>query len=88
MELIPILTRAESLFRRFERTVHAIDKKNHFPEPSTARKPTAANNKGKSPATETANTDANADTRVISPELWTLLRRDIPWSHGARMSPS
>jgi hypothetical protein len=52
MELIPILTRAESLFRRFERTVEAIDKKNNFPAPSThQRKPTqeSASIKGKSP---------------------------------------
>ncbi|KAF7158043.1 hypothetical protein CNMCM5623_002555 [Aspergillus felis] len=52
MELVPILTRAESLFRRFERTVEAIDKKNNFPAPSThQRKPTqeSASNKGKSP---------------------------------------
>lgn len=34
MELVPILTRAESLFCRFERTVEAIDKKNNFPTPS------------------------------------------------------
>ncbi|KAE8354758.1 rab-GTPase-TBC domain-containing protein [Aspergillus coremiiformis] len=41
MELVPILTRAESLFRRFERAVQAIDKKNNFPTPSTLhRKPT------------------------------------------------
>ncbi|KAI9934030.1 hypothetical protein ASPWEDRAFT_36016 [Aspergillus wentii DTO 134E9] len=41
MDLIPILTRAESLFRRFERTVQAIDKKNNFPAPPThQRKPT------------------------------------------------
>ncbi|KAF4178706.1 hypothetical protein CNMCM8694_004853 [Aspergillus lentulus] len=52
MELVPILTRAESLFRRFERTVEAIDKKNNFPAPSThQRKPTqeSASTKGKSP---------------------------------------
>ncbi|PYH48150.1 GTPase-activating protein GYP7 [Aspergillus saccharolyticus JOP 1030-1] len=56
MELIPILTRAESLFHRFERAVQAIDKKNNFPSPSPTtyqRKPNAStaenNNKGKSP---------------------------------------
>lgn len=37
MELVPILTRAESLFRRFERTVQTIDKKNNFPAPPSAR---------------------------------------------------
>jgi hypothetical protein len=53
MELIPTLTRAESLFRRFERAVEAIDKKNNFPAPSThQRKPIQSSldaNKGKSP---------------------------------------
>ncbi|GLB10005.1 GTPase activating protein [Aspergillus tubingensis] len=55
MELIPILTRAESLFHRFERAVQAIDKKNNFPAPAAhQRKPTqdsstSTNNKGKSP---------------------------------------
>ncbi|PYI10745.1 putative GTPase activating protein [Aspergillus sclerotiicarbonarius CBS 121057] len=54
MELVPILTRAESLFHRFERAVQAIDKKNNFPAPAAhQRKPTqdssASPNKGKSP---------------------------------------
>ena len=114
MDLIPILTRAESLFRRFERTVQAIDKKNNFPVPSTAhqRKPTTqtgsdnngnGNGKGKSPqraqgtssgvsagysssappGTGTLPGSADGtDTRVISPELRMLLRRDIPWSRS------
>lgn len=115
MDLIPILTRAESLFRRFERTVQAIDKKNNFPIPSTAhqRKPTTqtgsdnngnGNGKGKLPQRPqgtssgvsagpsgtgtgigTAPSPLNADgtdTRVISPELRMLLRRDIPWSRS------
>ncbi|PYH94264.1 putative GTPase activating protein [Aspergillus ellipticus CBS 707.79] len=54
IELVPILTRAESLFHRFERSVQAIDKKNNFPAPAAhQRKPTqdstTSNNKGKSP---------------------------------------
>ncbi|KAL5364781.1 rab-GTPase-TBC domain-containing protein [Aspergillus floccosus] len=54
MELIPILTRAESLFRRFERAVQAIDKKNNFPTPAAhQRRPATADpsspDKGKSP---------------------------------------
>ena len=110
MDLIPILTRAESLFRRFERTVQAIDKKNNFPIPSTAhqRKPitqTGSDNDGKGkspqraqgtssgvsagssssapPGTGTLPGSADGtDTRVISPELRMLLRRDIPWSRS------
>lgn len=55
MELVPILTRAESLFKRFERSVQAIDKKDNFPAAPTAhqRRPGASgpdpSNKGKSP---------------------------------------
>ena len=35
IDLIPILTKAEALFRRFQRTVEAIDKKEHFPPPKS-----------------------------------------------------
>lgn len=57
MDLVPILTRAESLFHRFERSVQAIDKKDNFPAAPTAhqRRPGAtgqdspSGSKGKSP---------------------------------------
>lgn len=58
MDLIPILTRAESLFHRFERSVQAIDKKDNFPAAPSShqRRPAsstsesaAAAGKGKSP---------------------------------------
>lgn len=90
MELIPILTRAESLFRRFQRTVEAIDKKNNFPAPSAHQRKTGSVDKGKSP--ERSSTVASSscvspgvtvqppwadkDSRVISPELRELLSRD------------
>lgn len=85
MELIPILTRAESIFRRFERTVQNIDKKKSFPAPLTQRikgkaptRPGASSgSSGSSSGVDGASPD---DPRVISPELWTLLRRDIPWA--------
>ncbi|OAX84961.1 hypothetical protein ACJ72_00663 [Emergomyces africanus] len=38
MELIPILSRAEALFHRFEKKVEAIDKKNSFPVPAARRR--------------------------------------------------
>lgn len=93
IELIPILTRAESLFHRFERTVQAIDKKSNFPAPSVRqRKPdsgTSIDDKGKSPQ-RTAATGASSSVdsvvarangtdhdRVISPELRKLLSRDV-----------
>lgn len=57
MDLVPILTRAESLFHRFERSVQAIDKKDNFPAAPAAhqRRPGAtgqdapSGSKGKSP---------------------------------------
>lgn len=57
MELLPILTRAESLFHRFERAVQAIDKKDNFPtapsahqrRPTTSTPDSSASMKGKSP---------------------------------------
>ncbi|KAJ5778870.1 hypothetical protein N7457_006590 [Penicillium paradoxum] len=57
MELLPILTPAESLFHRFERSVQAIDKKDNFPtapsahqrRPGATSQDSSASNKGKSP---------------------------------------
>ncbi|KAJ9294557.1 hypothetical protein DTO271G3_6825 [Paecilomyces variotii] len=91
IDLINILTRAESLFRRFERMVQAIDKKNNFPAPSVRqRRPdssTSADNKGKSPqrgvttGASTSSVIARANgaeqEQVISPELRQLLSRDV-----------
>lgn len=92
MELVPILTRAESIFRRFERAVQAIDKKKSFPAPLTQRakgktptaQPGASGPSGSSSGVDTGSQDE--DTRVISPELWTLLRRDIPWARDRQES--
>jgi TBC1 domain family member 15 len=43
MDLQSTLVRAEALFRRFQRTVEAIDKRNNFPAPSIRqRKPAPA----------------------------------------------
>lgn len=57
MDLVPILTRAESLFHRFERSVQAIDKRGNFPtaptahqrRPGTSDQDSSSSNKGKSP---------------------------------------
>lgn len=87
MELIPILTRAESLFRRFERVVQAVDKKNNFPTPSTLSissssssetGPRLGGQKGKSPSSQSTTDPAGVDkkVKVISPELRRLLSRE------------
>jgi hypothetical protein len=77
MELVPILTRAESLFRRFERVVQAVDKKNNFPIPSGVGTPSdSRSQKGKSPSRPTGDAGAEKQERVISPELRQLLSRE------------
>ncbi len=83
IDLQSTLLRAEGLFRRFERTVQAVDKKDNFPKaPVTQRK---------KPTTGPGSLDAFAsgsDARpvtaeggekkpLISPELRMLLDRDV-----------
>ena len=87
MDLESTLVRAESLFRRFQRTVETIDKKGNFPSAPQARQrksiqgaptpsdggaeaSTSATNNGKQPV-------GDQDARVISPELRTLLSRQV-----------
>lgn len=77
MELVPILTRAESLFRRFERVVQAVDKKNNFPIPSGAGTPSdSRSQKGKSASRPTNDAGPEKKETVISPELRQLLSRE------------
>lgn len=73
MELVPILTRAESLFRRFERSVQAIDKKDNFPSaPSATQRRTSgvnspASGKGKAPQNSSvgSTTGSNAGSSAL-----------------------
>ncbi len=71
MDLDATLIRAEALFRRFQRAVEAIDKKENFPAPrllssASAPKPAAAGAKA-----------AEAATKAITPELRKLLSRKV-----------
>ncbi|KAJ5438964.1 GTPase-activating protein GYP7 [Penicillium daleae] len=64
MDLVPILTRAESLFHRFERSVQAIDKKDNFPAPSAHQRRPASSSpdsagKGKSPQRPTVGSSSS-----------------------------
>jgi hypothetical protein len=90
MDLESTLVRAEALFRRFQRTVETIDKKGNFPSaPQEVRQrkqlAAIANGPGPSNATPQASTTgadkgkqlSDDETRVISPELRTLLSRKI-----------
>ncbi|KAI4112770.1 MAG: hypothetical protein LQ345_006131 [Seirophora villosa] len=90
IDLPSTLLRAQKLFRRFQRTVEAIDRKQSFPAPSVKqRKPVsdgpakAAAANGKKAATTgndaaTPRGAAGADEeKVISPELRSLLSRKV-----------
>ncbi|PFH57536.1 hypothetical protein XA68_14887 [Ophiocordyceps unilateralis] len=62
MDLESTLIRAESLFRKFQRLVDAVDKRNNFPPP---------------PSTSSSSPPAGDDApRVITPELRRLLSRE------------
>ena len=87
MDLESTLVRAESLYRRFQRTVETIDKKGNFPSAPEARqrKPIAGSS-GSSDSNGKASTSAtdngkqpvgDEDARVISPELRALLSRKV-----------
>lgn len=81
IELDSTLIRAEALFRRFQRRVEAVDKKQNFPKPRTPRQSSSsstpqADSEGSS---ATSNGKAKEDTapKVISPELRKLLSREV-----------
>ncbi|KAF2274255.1 GTPase activating protein [Westerdykella ornata] len=92
IDLESTLIRAESLFKRFQRTVEAIDKKHNFPAPPRARQrnstkspPTSPGPSSSSPQAITTGTDRGKqtaaefenETRVISPELRSLLSKKV-----------
>ncbi|KAL8916297.1 MAG: hypothetical protein Q9172_006368 [Xanthocarpia lactea] len=89
IDLASTLVRAQYLFRRFQRTVEAIDRKQSFPAPSIRqRKPAASDATGNGAtiddkgAATTGNDVAvpgapEPEVKVISPELRNLLSRKI-----------
>ncbi|KAL9107348.1 MAG: hypothetical protein Q9227_007713 [Pyrenula ochraceoflavens] len=85
MDLESTLVRAEGLFRRFERTVQAVDKKANFPAPKSQSQPAAAGGgttKGKSPIRNGIGEGSRKERekekeKVISPELRQLLSKKI-----------
>lgn len=82
IDLESTLIRAEALFRRFQRRVEAIDKKQNFPKPRTQRSSSSSSLQTSSQETEdepprdTGKAKEEAK-KVISPELRKLLRRDV-----------
>ncbi|KAJ5570180.1 GTPase-activating protein GYP7 [Penicillium hispanicum] len=86
MDLVPLLTRAESLFHRFERAVQAIDKKDNFPAAPTVhqRRPgpvgtlesSSSTDKGKSPQETTVG--SSSATSTGSSALQKIIDADKP----------
>ncbi|KAF2744501.1 putative GTPase activating protein [Sporormia fimetaria CBS 119925] len=91
IELEGTLVRAESLFRRFRRTVELVDKKDNFPAPQARqrKKTEGGEEEGEGSSTATASgveagkrpvgagesSGEEVEKRVISPELRALLSR-------------
>ena len=86
IDLEATLVRAESLFRRFRRTVEAIDRQEHFPAPTVRQRrpgssaggqrstPGAAASGADRPEGRTEEPDgARARARIVTPELRSLL---------------
>lgn len=89
IDLPSTLVRAETLFRRFQRSVEAIDKKQNFPAPTVRQRKPVETEPGKQNAA-TTGADAGPSTgkavaqgigaekeKVISPELRMLLSRKV-----------
>lgn len=74
MDLESTLIRAERLFRKFQRAVEAIDKKGNFPGP---RKSVGSASDPAKPATAAKGKEAEALSKVITPELRKLLSRKV-----------
>lgn len=90
IDLESTLVRAESLFRRFQRTVETIDKKGNFPSapqarqrksiasPPTSPGPSNTNGQAATSATDKGKQPTGEeDGKVISPELRGLLSRKV-----------
>lgn len=88
IDLESTLIRAEALFRRFQRLVDAIDKKQNFPAPRVQRASSSAaadtpppsspsSPANARPATAAGKAKAEAPKKVISPELRKLLSRNV-----------
>ncbi|KAK7432469.1 GTPase activating protein [Neonectria magnoliae] len=91
IDLEQILIRAETLFKRFQRLVEAVDKKQNFPAPRLHQKTASTSSTvagpsspgAKSPAKSSAKSPARGketaapQPKVITPELRKLLSRDV-----------
>ncbi|KAG5990898.1 hypothetical protein E4U43_004164 [Claviceps pusilla] len=84
MDLESTLIRAEALYRKFQRLVEAIDKKQNFPAPRPSSSSSGGPSSGAaevraqtSPAGNNKGKETEARQKVISPELRRLLSRKV-----------
>lgn len=78
IDLESTLIRAEALFRRFQRLVEAVDKRDNFPPPRTESPGQSNASTAKQPPPKgKANTGSPNQERVITPELRKLLSRKV-----------
>ena len=84
IDLESTLIRAEALFKRYQRLVEAVDKKQNFPAPRV-QSPSSAST-GDAPSTSKDNNNKNApdnkgkepeQEKIITPELRKLLSREV-----------
>lgn len=85
MDLESTLIRAEALFRRFQRLIEAIDKKQNFPPPRAVRKDQPSPSSASSPRSSRTSPQSGASNgktpeqaqKTITPELRKLLSRQV-----------
>lgn len=81
MDLESTLIRAEALFRKFQRVVEAVDKKDNFPAPRLNPKPTNDDSSSKGKGKGKTSVDKEPATpfaeRAITPELRKLLEKNV-----------
>ncbi|OAQ65075.2 GTPase-activating protein GYP7 [Pochonia chlamydosporia 170] len=77
MDLESTLIRAEALYRKFQRLVEAIDKKQNFPAPRAEASSQESTQSQSKPQTPAKGKDAETEQKVISPELRRLLSRKV-----------
>jgi len=70
IDLESTLIRAEALFKKFQRLVETIDKKQNFPGPRRQSSSAGTTAAGKAPAKDD-------EKKVITPELRKLLSRNV-----------
>ncbi|EFY98127.1 RasGAP protein [Metarhizium robertsii ARSEF 23] len=78
MDLESTLIRAEALFRKFQRLVEAVDKKQNFPGPRASCSSEASSPQSQSQTqTPPKGKETETQQKVISPELRNLLNRKV-----------